>query len=370
MPSATLPILVFAQSGRFISQSANQAGYRVWLADCFCDVDTVHVAERHIRLPPLSQLSCQQLLRYLVELSAGESCLLVCGSGIEQFAEILQQLPPHIELLGNPATTIKQIKTPRSFFELLTRLELPYPKTQFNPPSEQHHWLFKPAAGCGGIGIHFADKHAATEPGYYQHYIAGIAASALFISDGDNTQLLAINQQYCSYQQQQPFCLQQIDSPFKLSGLLHSELHDAIRKLVNATGLVGINSIDFMIDRQQQLWLLEVNPRLSASAELLQSIKPLFSYHYTACREGLSEVAIAPAPVHQRLVYLFADKAYRVPAQMSWPSQCRDIPHPGTHIKNGDPICSLLLRADICEALDVTQQKLSQKITENLHSLS
>lgn len=370
MQNQPLPILIFAQSARFIAQSATQAGFSVWVADCFCDQDTIEVAQRHHKLPALSTVNQPQLLKCLIDLADGEACQLVCGTGIEQFSVILSQLPPNIQLVGNTSATIKHLKTPAHFFALLNQLELPYPETQYTPPSNTENWLCKPNTGSGGMNICLANDAKHNNPGYYQRYISGINGSALFLSTGKQMQILSINQQYCGYQQTQPFRLQQIDTPLNLSWLIKAELSDAINKLVTATGLIGINSIDFILDRDQQLFLLEVNPRLSASAELLQLPLPVFRYHYAASLNKINPDLGQPDLAPRRLVYLFADIAYRIPRQMDWPSQCRDIPPAETCIQTGEPICTLILQADNAGMLDLTQQKLTQQITENLHKLS
>ena len=127
-----VPVLIFAQSGRYLAQSATQAGHTVWVADCFGDVDTLDIAERWKKLPPLHTLNNTHLLELLTTFANGQDCLLVCAGGIEKYFPILSQLPTNIKCIGNNSDTIKKIKTPQLFFSLLTRLAYPTPSHNFS----------------------------------------------------------------------------------------------------------------------------------------------------------------------------------------------------------------------------------------------
>ena len=71
MQNQSKPVLILAQSGRFLAQSASQAGYRVWVADCFGDIDTLVASERWQGLPKLASLTCKQFLTVLQSLTKG-----------------------------------------------------------------------------------------------------------------------------------------------------------------------------------------------------------------------------------------------------------------------------------------------------------
>ena len=100
------PILIFAQSARFLAQSAAQATYPVWAADFFGDLDTISVADRWLQIPALSQLHHDTILSIFSDLTQGEACTLICGSGIEKHYPLLNKLPSHIQLVGNSANII------------------------------------------------------------------------------------------------------------------------------------------------------------------------------------------------------------------------------------------------------------------------
>ncbi|MFW5425690.1 MAG: ATP-grasp domain-containing protein [Methylophagaceae bacterium] len=365
MQNQHLPVLIFAQSGRFIAQSATQAGYRVWVADCFGDQDTLDIAERWQQLAPMQQLSEKQVLAAFSDLSQGDNCLLVCGSGIEQHYPLLNSLPANITLIGNSTTSIHAIQTPTLFFNLLKQLEISHPDTLFKQPND-NVWLSKSPSGLGGMHIQYLKAHKQTDNDYYQQHIAGISGSGLFIANGKQAQLLSINQQYLQPCESSPFRLGGITSLWIISEKHKQLLKLAINRLTSAVGLCGINSIDFIISRQDELLVLEVNPRISASAELLSCREPLFQHHINACNGLLPEELSIEASSHSRLHYYYAEHDIRILPEIIWPLACHDIPVNGSTIFKDEPICTLTIQAATLAKLQQYYCELEKELTVQL----
>lgn len=363
MQDQSLPILIFAQSGRFIAQSATQAGYRVWVADCFGDQDTLKNAERWQALDPISTLTEQQILTTFSILSHGEDCLLICGSGIECFYPVLNNLPAHIKLVGNTANTIDIIKTPTKFFSLLKQLKLNYPETQFKQPSGGD-WLVKSSLGFGGHHIHYLESSKENRKhDYYQRYISGISGSALFLANGKKARLFSINQQGLHPCGSSPFRLGSITTPWINAKPHQQQLELAIHKITAETGLRGFNSVDFIISDQDQLLILEINPRISASVELLSNQLPLLQYHIDTCDGVLADILpIIGSAVSSTLSYLYADSSATIPTDMDWPEACHDIPTAGEVIVKDQPICSLIAAGKTTGSLRQQIKQARQKI--------
>ena len=329
-------ILIFAQSARFIAEVATHAGYPVWVADCFGDEDTLAIAARFHALAPLAELTTAQVLEALLTLSQHQPCLLVCGTGIERFYPLLSQLPPQIQVVGNSATTLQQLRDHTLFFPLLDALSLPYPALQQHASDQS---LKKNLYSAGGTGINTA--HTATGD-FYQQYIAGQAASVCFIANGQQAVILGINAQYNDVVSYRLNCIQ---SPLPISEQQHDLLQHAINVLTQNTRLLGLNSLDFIIAEDGQIYLLEVNPRFSASLELLPNQQQLFDWHMQACA-GI----LPPPPPSQRqyaqLHYLFSDTRVTINHHAVWPDSCHDRPVAGSTIPAGAPICTIISRAD------------------------
>ena len=348
-----VPVLIFAQSGRYLAQSATQAGHTVWVADCFGDIDTLDIAERWQQLPPLHTLNNAHLLKLLTMFANGHDCLLICGGGIEKYFPILSQLPPNISYIGNSSDTIKKIKTPPLFFSLLSQHNLPYPLTQFCQPENRTGWLFKQNLGLGGTHISLLDRKYSDQEGYFQQHITGSSASILFLADGRKTQIVSINKQLVCGNQTAPFQLAAIETPLTLSQDHHQLLNTAINILTQQTGLRGLNSLDFIIDKHEQLFILEINPRPSASSELVDNAL-LFQQHLQSCQGILPNATLAIPSHYVGLYYLYAPQTVTIPLNMVWPKQSHDQPHAGTVIETNQPICTIVIT-------EVNQQYCRQK---------
>jgi len=358
-----IPLIILAQNGRFLAQSASQAEHPVWLADCFGDQDALAVTERWQQLPAISTLTHNEIITILNSLSQGEPCLLICGSGIESYYPFLEQLADNIKLIGNSPYTINTLKTPLLFFKLLAKLELTYPISQFEPPKNKDDWLYKSASGMGGDHIQYLQHRplsSINSAGYYQQYISGKSGSVLFLADGKHSLILSINQQFISNEQQQhPFRLLGIDSAWSIAKHHQNTLQDAINKLSTATHLLGLNSLDFIIDDCDKLLLLEVNPRPSASAELVDSEQPLIQHHIAACQGSLPvDLNIT---VNKSLCYHYADKTLTIPSDLIWHKDCHDLPKTGMVIKKDQPIFTTIVPVDNLDLHTVIAHKIKQQ---------
>jgi uncharacterized protein len=338
-------VLIVAQSGRFLAQLAHSAGYPVWVADCFGDQDTLALAERWL---PLSNLHDHAAVtKTLLDLSQNQPCSLLYGSGIEAFYPILKSLPDTVRLVGNPADIIEQVKTPHLFFSLLQRLAIPYPKISFiADDSRSGRWLRKPINSFGGQFITDSDKQSDSQGAYFQQYIEGDSGSALFLADGQSAQLYSFNQQFSHTDSGSPFLLSGLSAPLAVPVSVQQKINVFINQLVIQTGLLGFNSLDFIITSENEIFVLEINPRLSASAQLIDSTIPLFENHLAACTSQSAKKYQNPV-IQRHLHTIFAPFDAVIPEFIEWPSYCHDHPQPNTLIKKNAPICSVVIETSL-----------------------
>lgn len=339
-------ILIVAQSGRFLAQIAHHAGHPVWVADCFGDNDTLEFASRWLPLTDLS--NPLSVLDAVLALSKGEACTLVYGSGIESFHGILGQLPSHIKLAGNSQKSIDTVKKPSQFFNILDQLAIAYPTTQLHPPQETTGWLSKSPHGLGGGHIEYCQTDILRADVYYQRYIDGISGSILFLANGTQGRLLTINQQFSVNDSDMSFLLSGLATPFRLSYAHQNTLQNTIDALLGCIALVGLNSLDFIISNADEILVLEINPRPSASAELLTQLPQLFSLHIKACQGTLPIDTISrPKANATYLHYIFAQHDTVIPDGIIWPSHCHDIPAAGHFILKKQPICTVIVETTL-----------------------
>jgi predicted ATP-grasp superfamily ATP-dependent carboligase len=109
-------------------------------------------------------------------------------------------------------------------------------------------------------------------------------------------------------------------------------------------GLVGLNGVDF-IARSGIPWPIEVNPRFSASMELLERAADLslFALHADACAGRLPGRATPRLSRVYGKAIVFARRDVTPRATRRWLADpaLADIPLPGKRIARGRPICTV-----------------------------
>jgi predicted ATP-grasp superfamily ATP-dependent carboligase len=112
-------------------------------------------------------------------------------------------------------------------------------------------------------------------------------------------------------------------------------------------GLVGLNGIDF-IAHNGTPYPLEVNPRYSASMELLERAtgSSMFDIHARACQ---GELPPEPSPITkiEGKAVVFARCNFIIGDTERWSQrgEIADVPRSGTAFRKGHPICTIFGRA-------------------------
>ncbi len=148
----------------------------------------------------------------------------------------------------------------------------------------------------GGHGVVLADRGGAVPEGsVYQEYISGKPCSFSFVTDGSDCVVLGITEQLIvtrSY----------TGRKFGYAGnLFPLETGNQKKLLETVTGiahwlttnyrLTGLNGVDFIL-HGEDCWVIEVNPRYSASMELFERAYEvsMIKLHVLACSGGWQEV--------------------------------------------------------------------------------
>ena len=257
-------------------------------------------------------------------------------------------------LLGNPASVLERVRDPIELMLALRRHGFETPETRARAPrapaDAARRWLLKPRRSGGGHGT------SAWRPGrpvgrhqYLQQRIAGTPGSIVFLADRGRAMALALSRQLVG---QATFGA----SGFRYCGsLMGRDLFEAEAALFGRAsamaeavtrdfGLVGLNGIDF-IARAGIPWPIEVNPRYSASMELLErrAGPPLFALHAAACSGRLPEAPPRPARGVLGKAVVFARREVTPRETRSWlrDPAIADVPRPGERIARGRPICTV-----------------------------
>jgi predicted ATP-grasp superfamily ATP-dependent carboligase len=298
----------------------------------------------------------EEVVQTLQALDLGTVTGLVYGSGFETTPELLDTINEHIPVIGNTSQILRNLKRPRQFFMLLDVLKIPHPEVSFKPLENATGWLYKQGGGAGGTHIRKALPLPSISPtrGYYfQREIKGIPVSLLFAANGSQARAIGFNELWMSPTASMPYRYGGAVSHAVLQHSVEQQLVQIAQQITNAVGLRGINSLDAVVEGDQ-VYVLEINPRLTATFDLYQSLgsqsssADLFNLHLQACGGNIDgfpqladsakahHVAYAPFPVH-------------LPLEMTWPEWVADIPSDGSYIATNQPVCTILAEADTAE---------------------
>jgi len=244
---------------------------------------------------------------------------------------------------------VARAKDPLALAALCRDCGIPHPAVSLDRPADAHGWLAKRRGGAGG-------RHVTSELGrgrgsavYFQRRVAGTPVSALVLANGRDAMVLGFSRQWSAATAQQPFRYGGAVAPAALAPTTAAALADAARSAAVATPLVGLNSVDFLVDHDA-VWLIEINPRPGATLDIFAPEQgSLFALHVDACRGVLPERPPARSTARaSAIVYAEHDIAFA--PSVAWPEWTADRPPVGTAIGVGEPLCTVLADADTPDA--------------------
>lgn len=421
-------LLIAGASVRAQVQSALRAGYSVTALDLFADRDTRWIIEQ-----PSDKLSSigriDQYRDVLERRRELESCdaAIICG-GIENRIELVRELEDRIELLGLNSSKLLRLQDPLELNRVLedglgeSGARIPRNFAQIPKESDATGWLSKRIGSSGGLGVEPVQCRSVSDQAvgpqcasgkYFQQRIAGENISVLFVSSAQaenlkttckvigvtqqlvgDTRLGAKQFQYCGsmgpFMPGQPIGLPEIE----LGGSRIGQIKSVGEFLTREFGLVGVWGIDFIIN-ESGAWPVDVNPRLTASGELYESIistdsefKSVIDLHVNACL-GSSEfwkrsIGKLGAGAELKLVegkaILFnrTDNEIEITARISDALMSQfdfgffdgqqlgvtvvDVPCSGQSIKVGHPLLTVRVRCHSAEEVQLKLRETAEQI--------
>lgn len=316
----------------------------------------------------------------------------VYGSGFEAQPNLLQRIAELLPIIGNAPAVVTAIKSPAGFFAALQQLDIRHPKvggTLSVDANATDVYLKKFAGGSGGahIKIASADSRDCPDSYYYQQKIEGRSISLLFIANAREIEVIGFNEQWLNPSDATPFRYGGAVSYVALSKDVQQQLISGADKLTKMFGLVGLNSLDAivrekvtqgMVDNDiadgEQAFVLEINPRLSATVDLYTHTElDLFWRHVQACyNQQYIEYKhdVSQSKLHCKahaIVYAKAD--IEVPAMVAWPDWVVDNPARSARllkIPAGEPVCTVVAYSADAEAATRLAQARVEIITSLL----
>lgn len=373
-------ILIIGLSTRAIAESAVRGSHRYSIVtlDYFGDRDQRALVQnyglqRDFALP----FSAAGLLHT-------SRCLdfdaVVYNSNLENYPKVVEELARRAVLLGNAPSVLRRVRDWRELRSFCHAEAISYPTTllpgeekaidlaEHASPYEESkviepptlvRWLRKPIRSGSGHGIQFWAGEPLDKAHILQAYIEGQPASAAFVADGQRCVLLGLTEQIIGQQElgarDFTWCgnILPLDLPRPEFKVLVRSVREMVEKLTRSFGLRGVNGVDFVLghtlEKSQVVpYLVEVNPRYTASMELIEWAYDLniFDLHLQALEGKLPSFSLEdsidlPGFYGKAIVYARTDVV--MPETVNWRAKGRrDIPFPGEQIEARHPICTVL----------------------------
>jgi uncharacterized protein len=349
---------VVAASARWMASSLATGGVEVAAADLFADRDLVEAADRVDRIDNYPD----GFPAWLAELAP---TLWLYGGGLENHPPLLAEMAAISPLAGTPPEALLAVRSlePLAMAAREAGLGMPASLASSRGIPTDGSFLVKPQASAGGRGIR--PWHGGRSPprSIWQRRVTGEPHSVSLVIDHEGRcELLGVTGQFVGHPATHA-------GPFAYAGSVTLASQPAwadpfVRLggiLARRHGLLGAVGIDAVLDPAGRPWLIELNPRPTASMELLERQRggPILCDHLAACGFVVPRPpASTPSPpIHHAKAILFAREPLRIDERAIAEIDCRraawreddggseaiaDLPPLGTAVQAGRPVVSVL----------------------------
>ncbi len=303
--------------------------------------------------------------------------------GLENYPDLVGQLAKVRPLWGNPAGVIQRVRQPNHVARLLRAAGLPCPDlwSDVDHPPRDGDWLRKPLRSTGGLRItHYqagprqltapiqpAPSADASDPlWYYQQTIQGLPCAAVYLAAAGEAVLLGVSEQLIGtpWLGSSGFRYSGSIGPLNLPACVREQFVAVGQALAGGFELIGLFGVDAVL-AADVVWPLEVNPRYTASVEVLERGYGwgTIAAHVSTCQTGRLQLAAGmlppDGPIRQVCgkAVLFARQPLVITDELSrswlnpttewceyagdWPEYA-DVSAAGTNVPTDGPIVTLL----------------------------
>jgi uncharacterized protein len=353
-------LFIAGGSVRAAAASAIRAGFTPWCVDCFGDIDLVRACPTRVvhdypkAIPGM--------------LASGPAGGWMYTGAMENHPEIIAAV--NRPLYGNTAESVRLVRDPSELVRLLEARRHPNASWNF---LESERAILKPRKSGGGIGIRFWNGEPIDWDRFYlQEWIDGEPMSAVILG--------GIGQSECVGQTQQLIGKEWLHAPgpFHYCGSIYrssksaEEIGSGISWEFGLAGLFGIDGIE----RDDGTFVpVEVNPRYTASVEILERAtgRELLRdhlRHFVPFREELlpSATGAADREAYPGKAVLYAPVDFTFPAAGPWEDdypfadlrrRFADLPHPGQQIRRGQPVLTFFADGDSPASTEAALRKIA-----------
>lgn len=268
-------IIIIGASARAWATSARRAGFAVRAVDLFADRDLKAIAEAEALEPGEYPGG---LAEAVARLPPGPWCYT---GALENHPDVVERIAAARPLAGCPPAVLRSVRSPERLAAALADAGLAFPEWRADPAGlpVDGTWLSKPRSSAGGHGIAPWEGPAASGivrrsgSAIWQRRIAGLPVSAAFIVGDQEARLVGSSRQLLGVEawHAPPFawCGAVDVAPDDLADGVRDQwerVGSVLRESFGVRGAVGVDAVE---EEGGRLVIVEVNPRPTASMELV-----------------------------------------------------------------------------------------------------
>lgn len=365
-------VLVCGASVRSLAESLLAVGRRPLCVDFFGDRDLLRLLETQGGVY-LGTISSFRDLPEMVKLVPSDTPMVWTG-GLENEPDILEAIARQRRVCGVSTEFVRLVRNPEALDELFrgTALKRPArrPLSEVASQPEPDQWLLKPRKSGGGLGVRRLSPGepapgdprdgVADSSAWAEQFVSGTTISALVWGDGrGDAQLIGTSLLLSGVPELGAKGFQFCGNigPIQLQGAMHLKLENAVKTLASRVFFEGIIGLDLVVN-PEAVFLLEVNPRLTASHWLYERNSPGSSVKRQLLgpdweewgllgdrsRPAASGLAVSGAVGLQLIVWNREPRPAPLLLNDGLPAGFRlaDLPFPGIWIDANVPLCSMM----------------------------
>ena len=357
-------LAIVGASVRAAAFSALRAGFEVVAADLFADADL----RAHCDATRIEAGYPDALADWL---AATECDGWLFTGALENHHELINAMAKLRPLVGCSGGAIRATRNPLLLQPVIQAAGLAFPETVETGDKLplDRSWLCKTYRSANGSGVWLLDgvearERANEEGAYFQRFVGGTSAAAVYLCSRSGSTLLGVTHQLVgdAVAGAKPWHYAGSVGPLRISDAVAAQLAKLGELLSERFKLAGLVGVDLVI-AGDKAWIIEINPRYSASAEVVERMigVSVIGAHVKACAgeavelppslrsgRGAAKSDEGAVNTHGKLILYAKRDAVVDEAFHAWamsqssldPQACRlaDIPAVGETISAGHPI--------------------------------
>lgn len=279
---------------------------------------------------------------------------LILTGAMENHLDVARGLDEQFTLITSSPDSMDAVRDPLISRKIRSIRGIEWPETRLGPMEffgpGNDRWLIKPRRSAAGMGVRLATKNVTVDDRHVvQRLVNGAPISAVFVVPMIGTDRIPIlfgaTSQLSGDESFGAREYRYVGNAGPLpDAVIFHPLRELARELVTQFRLRGVFNIDAILGTDGVIYPIEINPRYSASIEVLEMGRGTSIFSVMRGQPMPSTTSIQQFA--KAVVYALRDGAVQDLYEIFSHEEVADVPVAGSRVKRGHPICTLFSRGE------------------------